>query len=87
MDLSLSIAMGSCIQITLFIAPVLVILSHTVAPEPMYLSFSRAEVGLLFLGVLIASMIAGDGRSNWYKGIQLITVYLIIGISLYLIPL
>jgi Ca2+:H+ antiporter len=86
MDLSLSIAMGSCVQIALFIAPVLVILSYVTAPEPLYLEFSRAETGLLFLGVLIATVVAGDGKSNWYKGVQLITVYLIIAVSLYLIP-
>ncbi len=86
MDLSLSIAMGSCVQITLFIAPVLVLMSYVTAPEPLYLEFSRAETGILFLGVLIATVVAGDGRSNWYKGVQLITVYLIIAVSLYLIP-
>jgi len=57
-----------------------------IGPEPMMLQFSRVEVGLLFLGVLIAAMVAGDGRSNWFKGVQLITVYLIIAVSLYLIP-
>ena len=86
MDLSLSIAMGSCVQITLFIAPVLVLMSYVTAPQPLYLEFSRAETGILFLGVLIATVVAGDGRSNWYKGVQLITVYLIIAVSLYLIP-
>ena len=86
MDLSIGIALGSCVQITLFVAPVLVFLSYVVAPKPMMLEFSRAEVALLFLGVLIAAMVAGDGRSNWFKGVQLVTVYLIIAVSLYLIP-
>jgi Ca2+:H+ antiporter len=86
MDLAVGIALGSCIQIALFIAPVLVLASYVVAPRPLELSFSRAEVGSLFLGVLIGTVVAGDGRSNWYKGVQLITVYLIVALMFYFIP-
>jgi Ca2+:H+ antiporter len=50
---------GSSIQIALFVAPVLVLASGFIAPQPLELSFSRAEIGTLFLGVLI---VAGDGR-------------------------
>ena len=86
MDLSVGIALGSCIQIALFIAPVLVLASYLVAPRPLELSFSRAEVGSLFLAVLIGTVVAGDGRSNWYKGVQLIAVYLIIALMFYFMP-
>jgi len=86
MDLTLGIALGSCIQIALFIAPVLVLASYFVAPQPLELSFNRAEIGALFMGVLIAAVVAGDGRSNWYKGVQLIAVYLIIALMFYFIP-
>jgi Ca2+:H+ antiporter len=86
MDLSLGIALGSSIQIALFVAPVLVLLSIFIAPEPLELSFSRAELGSLFFGVLIAAFVSGDGRANWYKGVQLITVYLIIAMMFYFIP-
>lgn len=86
MDLSVGIALGSCIQIALFIAPVLILASYFIAPQPLDLSFNRAEIGSLFIAVVIGAMVVSDGQSNWYKGIQLITVYLIIALMFYLIP-
>ncbi len=86
MDLSIGIALGSCIQIALFVAPLLVILSYFIAPVPLELAFGRAEILSLFVAVLIGAMVCGDGQSNWYKGIQLITVYAIIALMFYLLP-
>ena len=86
MDLSMGIALGSCIQIALFVAPMLVLLSYVVAPHPLELSFGRAEMGSLFLAVLIGAIVSGDGRANWYKGVQLITVYTIIAFLFYFLP-
>ena len=86
MDLSVGIALGSCIQIALFVAPLLVIASYFIAPQPLELAFSRAEIGSLFLGVLIGALVCGDGESNWYKGVQLITVYAIVALMFYLMP-
>lgn len=86
MDLAVGIALGSCIQIALFVAPLLVLASYFVAPRPLELSFSRPEIGSLFMAVLIGALIAGDGRSNWYKGVQLITVYLVIALMFYFLP-
>lgn len=86
MDLSVGIALGSCIQIALFVAPLLVIASYFIAPQPLELAFSRAEIGSLFMAVLIGAMVCSDGQSNWYKGVQLVTVYAIIALMFYLIP-
>ena len=86
MDLSVGIAFGSCIQIALFVAPLLVIASYFIAPQPLELAFGRAEIGSLFMAVLIGAMVSGDGQSNWYKGVQLVTVYAIIALMFYLIP-
>lgn len=86
MDLSIGIALGSSIQIALFIAPVLVILSVFVGPEQMNLTFPRPLIVAMFLTVILAAMVAGDGRSNWYKGVQLVMIYLIMGMMLYFIP-
>jgi Ca2+:H+ antiporter len=86
MDLAVGIALGSCIQIALFVAPVLVLASYFVAPQPLELSFSRAEIGALFMGVLIGALVAGDGRGNWFKGVQLVAVYLIIAMMFYFLP-
>jgi Ca2+:H+ antiporter len=85
-DLTVGIAMGSSIQIALFVAPVLVLASAFVAPQPLELAFSRAEIGTLFLAVLIGAIVSGDGRSNWYKGVQLTLVYAMIAILFYFLP-
>jgi len=85
-DLTVGIAMGSSIQIALFVAPVLVLVSVFVAPQPLELAFSRAEIGTLFLAVLIGAIVSGDGRSNWYKGVQLTLVYAMIAILFYFLP-
>jgi Ca2+:H+ antiporter len=86
MDLTMGIALGSCIQIALFVAPMLVLLSYVVAPHPLELSFGRAEMGSLFLAVLIGAIVSGDGRANWYKGVQLIMVYIIVASLFYFMP-
>jgi Ca2+:H+ antiporter len=86
MDLSVGIAMGSSIQIALFVTPVLVLASRFVGPERLTLSFGRAEIGALFLGVLIGITVTGDGRANWFKGAQLVGFYLIIAALFYLLP-
>ncbi|WP_246212151.1 calcium/proton exchanger [Usitatibacter palustris] len=86
LDLTVGIALGSCIQIALFIAPVLVIASYFIGPQPLELSFSRAETGSLFMAVLIGAFIAADGKSNWFKGVQLIAVYLVIALMFYFMP-
>ena len=86
MDLTMSIALGSCIQISLFIAPLLVLLSFLISPEPLLLAFNRAHLSALFFAVITGILIAGDGQSNWYKGIQLIFIYIIMAFMFYFIP-
>jgi Ca2+:H+ antiporter len=86
LDLSISIAIGSSIQIALFVAPVLVLASYFVAPQPLNLDFSRGLLGAIFLTVLISIMVAGDGKANWFKGVQLITVYVIMAVMFYFLP-
>lgn len=85
-DLTIGIALGSSIQIALFVAPVLVLASYYIAPQPLDLSFSRSQVGALFLGVILGTLVCGDGQSNWYKGVQLMTVYTIIALMFYFMP-
>ncbi|MGB8329359.1 MAG: calcium/proton exchanger [Polyangiales bacterium] len=85
-DLTLGIAYGSSVQIALFVAPVLVLLSRVIAPEPLRLAFAPAELWVLFLTILIGTVISGDGRSNWFKGAQLIAVYAIIALFFYFVP-
>ena len=86
LDLTVGIAMGSSIQIALFVAPALVLASGFIAPQPLELSFTRAEIGTLFLGVLVGAIVNGDGRANWYKGVQLMLVYAMIALLFYFLP-
>jgi Ca2+:H+ antiporter len=69
MDLSLSIAIGSSVQVALFVAPFLVLLSYGVAGTPMDLAFSGGLVLTVLLSVLVLGQVAGDGRSDWLKGV------------------
>jgi Ca2+:H+ antiporter len=86
-DLMFGIALGSCILIALFVAPLLVFASYVVGPRPFYLVFSSGGIGLLFLAVLIGTIVASGGSAHWYKGVQLIAVYLMIALLLYFVPL
>jgi Ca2+:H+ antiporter len=86
LDLTMGVVYGSCIQIALFVAPVLVLVSRLIAPEPLDLSFSRIELGVLLLAVLIGGSVGNDGRGNWFKGVQLLTVYATIALLLYFVP-
>jgi Ca2+:H+ antiporter len=86
MDLAIGIAVGSSIQITLFVAPLLVLISLVAAPVPFVLAFTRGEILLLFTSVLIGAIVVAGGRSNWYKGVQLLTIYLIFATLFFMHP-
>jgi Ca2+:H+ antiporter len=85
MDLSVNIAIGSSAQIALFAAPVLVLLSFFVGDFPMALVFNGFELGALLLAVLIGSAVARDGESTWFEGLQLLSVYTVLGITFYFV--
>jgi Ca2+:H+ antiporter len=86
MDLALSIAIGSSVQVALFVAPVLVFASLVLGPRPMDLAFPPGLVLTVLLSVLITGQVAGDGRSDWLKGAQLLAVYLILAITFFFLP-
>jgi Ca2+:H+ antiporter len=86
MDLSLSISMGSSVQVALFVAPVLVLTSLFLGPAPMDLAFPAGLVLIVLLSVLIMGQIAGDGRSDWLKGTQLLAVYLVLALTFFFLP-
>ncbi len=86
MDLALGIAIGSSLQIALFVAPLLVLLSHFIGPAPMNLVFSPAEVMAIGLSVLIVGQIASDGETNWLEGAQLLAVYLMLAMVFFFLP-
>jgi Ca2+:H+ antiporter len=80
MDLALSIAIGSSVQVALFVAPVLVLLSQVIGAVPMDLAFKGGLVLTVLLAVWITGQVAGDGRSDWLRGVQLLAVYLILAL-------
>lgn len=86
MDLALSIAIGSSVQVALFVAPVLVLSSLFIGPAPMNLAFSAGLTLTVLLSVIITGQVAGDGRSDWLKGVQLLAVYLVFGMAFFFIP-
>jgi Ca2+:H+ antiporter len=81
MDLAVNIAIGSSAQVALFVAPVLVLLSFLFGPAPLPLVFNGFELGAVFLAVLIASHVARDGESTWFEGLQLLSVYAVLGLT------
>ncbi len=85
MDLALNIAIGSSIQIALFVAPVLVFLSYAFG-KPMDLLFSNMEVVAIGISVWVLSLVCNDGESNWMEGVQLLAVYIMLGIAFYYFP-
>jgi Ca2+:H+ antiporter len=85
MDLAINIAVGSSIQIALFVAPILVFASY-IFGQPMDLIFTTFEVVAVVLAVGIVSLIAMDGESNWMEGVQLLAVYVILGLAFYFLP-
>ncbi len=83
MDVALEIAIGSSLQIILFVAPILIFLSLLFTP--MSIVFNPFELVALIASVLIANRVSQDGESNWLEGIQLIAVYAIIGACFFIL--
>jgi Ca2+:H+ antiporter len=83
MDLAVNIAIGSSAQIALFVAPVLVLLSYFVGPDPMPLVFNGYEIGAMLFAVLIANFLTQEGESNWFEGVQLLSLYAVLGLVFY----
>ena len=81
MDLAVNIAVGSAAQIALFVAPILVLLSFVIGPEPMALVFNGFELGAVFVAALIAAYVTQEGESNWFEGVQLLAVYAVLALA------
>ena len=85
MDLAVNIAIGSSIQVALFVAPVLVFASY-LGDRPMDLVFSTFEVVAVTIAAGVGTLVALDGESNWMEGAQLLGVYAILGLAFYFLP-
>jgi Ca2+:H+ antiporter len=86
LDLSVGVALGSAAQIALFVAPVLVLVSYVIGPMPMDLQFWRGAVAMMLIATMTASLVTNTGRSAWFVGVLVVTVYLTFALTLYLLP-
>jgi Ca2+:H+ antiporter len=86
MELSVNNALGSSIQIALFVAPLLVFMSYFIGPAPMDLVFTPFEVMAVGLSVGIMALISLDGESHWMEGVQLLAVYVMLGMGFWFLP-
>ncbi|HJS57768.1 MAG TPA: calcium/proton exchanger [Vicinamibacteria bacterium] len=84
MDLALGIAMGSSMQIALFVAPLLVIAGHWMG-VPLGLEFTVLEVVAVMLSVAAVALLIHDGRTNWFEGLQLLAIYTILAMAFYFV--
>jgi len=85
MDLSLTVAVGSSLQIALFVAPVLVLAGWFMG-QPMDLDFNPFELVAVAVAVAITNSISADGKSNWLEGILLLAAYAVLGLAFYFHP-
>jgi Ca2+:H+ antiporter len=85
MDLAFGIAVGSSLQIALFVAPVLVFASYLFGP-PLDLIFTPFEVAAVTVSVLILGFVAMDGESHWMEGVMLVGVYIMLAIAFFFLP-
>lgn len=85
MDLALGIAIGSSLQIALFVAPVLVFCSY-LFPHQLNLEFTLPEIAAVVMAAFVADQISGDGESNWLEGVQLLALYAILGLLFFFLP-
>lgn len=85
MELAVGVAIGSSLQIALFVAPALVLVGWAIG-QPMNLNFNPFELVAVAMAVIITNSISNDGRSNWLEGILLLITYAVLGIAFYFHP-
>ena len=85
MGLSFGIAIGSSLQMALFVTPLLVFVSYAFG-RPMNLEFSLPEIVAMIASIHLVFQISCDGETNWIEGVQLLSVYVILGLLFYYLP-
>ncbi|KAI0525870.1 Calcium/proton exchanger [Xylaria bambusicola] len=86
MDLAIGVAIGSSMQVALFLIPLLVIIGWGIGNPDMTLAFDTFQVVTLFVAVLLVNYLIGDGKSHWLEGVQLIALYVIIAVCAFYYP-
>lgn len=85
MDLAIGVAVGSSLQIALFVTPFMVLVGWAI-DVPMSLYFSTFETAILFVSVFISNLVILDGESNWLEGAMLLSTYLIVALAFFYYP-
>jgi Ca2+:H+ antiporter len=80
-----TIAVGASTQVALFVAPLLMFVSVAIG-RPMSLVFNAFEIAAIILSVMVVEMIASDGETNWFEGVQLLAVYALMAVAFYFVP-
>ncbi|KAF8315236.1 hypothetical protein DL93DRAFT_2166930 [Clavulina sp. PMI_390] len=80
MDLTIAIAIGSSIQISTFVVPLLVLVGW-IANRPLTLFFANFETIILFVSVILVNLLVQDGRSNYLEGLILVVLYIVIALA------
>lgn len=83
MDLSLAIAIGSSVQIAVFVAPLMVVFAWLMGVD-LSLEFGPLETAATFMSVLVVNFILNDGKSNWLEGAMLLACYVILALSFWM---
>jgi Ca2+:H+ antiporter len=82
-DLSLALVLNSALQVVLFLAPVLVLLSFFVAPAPLTLVFTPLLLGVLAVSAILVFAIVIDGEANALEGAMLLGLYVIVAAAVW----
>jgi len=86
-EISLHVSVGSSLQIALLVTPLLVLLSHLLAPQPLDLHFTTLEVLAVVASVIVVALVCADGESHWMEGVLLVAVYLILALAFFNMPI
>jgi len=86
MDLAIGVAVGSSMQVALFLIPLLVIIGWGMGNDDMNLSFDLFQVATMFVAVLLVNYLIADGKSHWLEGWLLICLYSIIAVCSWWYP-
>jgi len=86
MDLAIGVAVGSSMQVALFLIPLLVVIGWGMGNDTMNLSFDMFQVAVLFVAVLLVNYLIADGKSHWLEGMLLMCLYCIIAVCSWWYP-
>jgi Ca2+:H+ antiporter len=86
MDLAVTVAVGSSIQVALFVAPVLVFASLLTSGPVMDLHFTPMETAAVLIAIAVTALVCQDGETHWMEGVLLLAVYAILALAFFHLP-